>query len=131
MIEVQWANEQKTIIFCKFPQKWAIQDLYDWLKEIDKLAETIEHEVYVIIDLLDAGAVPSGIFSSVKGVSMKLHPRIKMIVDVTDSLMVETTTNIFKKVGGIKIDAHFTNTLEEAYAFIQKDIAKSNVDTTS
>ena len=125
MIEIYWDNDEKTIIHCKFAEGWGLQDLHKMMEEVSDLIDLVEHWVYVIMDMSGAGNVPAGILSNSRSLSMKFHPRVKMYIDVTDSMFVEMIANIFEKVITVDANVQVVKTLEEAYAQIESDIAES------
>ena len=125
MIELSWDNDEKTIILGKFHKGWTVNDLIDVMKETHNLVESVEHNVYIMFDLLDAGNVPSGGISNFRSIATKLHPRIKMIIDVSDSMLVEALTNVFKSIYKEGSRVYVVKTFDEAYKLIESDMEKS------
>lgn len=125
MIEINWANDEQTIIVGKLQKGWTFQTINDSLSEIYDLVDSVEHETYVILDFLDAGKIPSGSISNFKAVASTIHPRVKMYINVSNSMLVETLTNVFTSIHRQNNRARVVKTLEEAYALIEADMKKS------
>ena len=125
MIEVNWDNDEQTIIMCQVSTNWTIQDMHNMLLSANALTDSVAHNVYVIVNFSAARTVPSNIMSNLRSFSLKIHPRVKMAIDVTDSAVVETFTQMFTKVMNAKIEIQFARTVEQAYELIQQDIANS------
>lgn len=128
MIALSWDNDEQTIIRGEFQKGWTIQNLIDAINEIYELVDSVEHEVYIIFDLLNASNVPSGGISNFKTLAARFHPRIKMVIDVSNSMLVETLTNIFKSLHQEGTRVHVVRTFEEAYTLIERDIQSSITD---
>lgn len=128
MIEVKWDNDEKTIIYGKFMPGWTLQHVHDLLKEVSSLADTVEHPVYVIADLSDVKVIPSQGMAHFRSISVKMHPRIRLFIDVTDSMFVEAMTNIFTKMFKTDAEIRIVKTLDKAYTLIEADLEKNPIE---
>ena len=121
MLEVEWHNAEQTIIYVKFLIGWQWSDLHDAVKEVHALIETVEHEVYVIADMLDTRTLPDNATAHFGSLSIKLHSRMKLLIDVTDSMFVRIMTSMFQKLQPTGKNVVIANSLEEAFSIIEKD----------
>jgi len=128
MIQVAWDNDDHTIIICTFDEGWSITNLFNALDEVYCLMETVEHEVYVIFDLSEANSLPTVSLSSFKNATIKIHPRIKMFIDVTDSMLIIRLTNMFKILYKDAVVIYMFDSLDEAHQFIAYDMKNTSLD---
>ena len=129
MIQVTWDDDSKAIIMVKFSQGWSVDHMVKALNEVYALAETVDHDIYMIFNLLEASTLPNASLANLRSVSTKVHPRIKKIIDVTTSRFINTLTQVFKSVYREGSIIEVVQTLDEAYDVIRQDQRKSNSDS--
>lgn len=88
MIYVEQDDNHESIIIARFSQGWSLDELVNALNEIYLLADNISDPIYLIFNLLDAPTLPKVSLSSLRNISLRLHPQIKLIVDVTGSSLI-------------------------------------------
>lgn len=122
MIQVVWDNEAQTIIRCDFEEGWSFNDLLALLDQIYQMMESVDTEAYVIFNLLEANSLPSVKLLNFKAATIKVHPRVKMFIDVTHSILITTLTDLFKRAYRDTVKIHVVRTLQEARIFIDEDM---------
>lgn len=122
MIHVAWDDNKHPIINCKFVEGWTFPDLIIALDEMYALMESVTTEAYVIFDMSEANSLPSVKLLNFKAATIKVHPRIKLFVDVTDSLLIVSMTNLFKRVYRDTVQIEIVKTLDDAYQLIERDM---------
>lgn len=124
-IQVNWDNDEQTIILYAFNGKWSWDDLFKALDKVESMAATVPHTVDAIIDLSSADLIPSGMIFSFDGnrQAKKLASRAERsrgeIVIAGANGFIRSIYDAFrafdkKTAGGV----HFTDTLDEARAYL-------------
>src|SRR3954464_1167446 len=100
-IEVNWDNEEKTIIQYVYEGRWTLQDFDDARAKAAKLEETVTHRVDVIIDVRKSSLVPTGTISRGKQVmttTPSSHPNEGTAVIVGAGPLVRSIYDVVNKV---------------------------------
>lgn len=122
-VNVDWDNDEQSIVRYTFDSDWNWQDLYAAMDNAGKMIETVSHRVDVLMDLSNANIIPKNAISQIKrGYDNPKSPNIGVTVVVTPNSFMNAIVLMAKKVWGDKgeWELEFVKTLDEAYSTIQK-----------
>lgn len=120
-IQVQWDNDEKTILRYDYQARWSWNELYQAVDQGYHLIDSVAHPVAVIIDLTASEGIPPGALSHARSIQQRAHPRISMNVAVNAGGLLSTLTHTFLRLYSALMQAtsvHFAATVEEARAVI-------------
>ncbi len=115
-VNVQWDNEDHSIILFRFEEAWTLADLTQAYAETRTLLDSIDHAACILMDLHNTHMVPTGItgtFGQARAIGE--HPHTALVVGVGANLMVRTIGGIY-----VQLFPHlaplilFADTLQEA-----------------
>ncbi len=130
-VTVEWDNEEKTIIRMTMVGHWTWDEMYVATAEGDRMLDTIQHRVGVIIDLQQSVGVPPMAMANARKVSEKQHRNAAMTVFVGANAFFVALWSVFSKVYSIFVRRHsftFAATLDEARAILLKNVPASATD---
>lgn len=122
-VNVDWDNDEQSIVRYTFDSDWNWQDLYTAMDNAGKMIETVSHRVDVLMDLSNANIIPKNAISQIKrGYDNPKSPNIGVTVVVTPNSFMNAIVLMAKKVWGDKgeWELEFVKTLDDAYSTIQK-----------
>lgn len=129
-VSVTWHNPEQTIIYVHFESGWAWSDFWQMNEAFVQLANTVKHQVALIVDLTDAG-MPSLFahqFRDIANTSKSERPAnldYTVVVGITG--LLEIAINIFNKLyGHTSQHVVFAATLAEAEQIIAARNQPSN-----
>lgn len=119
-VDVDWLNEEQTIIRFQYSERWTWQEFDEALAVSEQMHATVAHQVVGIADLTVANVLPSGpLFAKSRETLSKApanaHPTL--IVAGANSI-VQALGNTFNIMYGKRLghQAVFVRTVEEAIA---------------
>lgn len=122
-IQIKWANPRQTIIQLTLERGWTWDDLYDAIRQADRLITSVPHTVNMVIDIEKAGGLPRD-FMKVAGdvfASGDARPNEGQKIVVGANWLIQTAYSGFQKVYGHKLKDRpflFAPTLDAAYAML-------------
>lgn len=118
-IKVNWYDKDKTIVRYEFEGQWRWDDLHEAIKQVNALLESVNHPVYIIIDVTEGTIVPAGAFSHMRMRSMNAAPNWAGGIFVGMNTFLKTLITTFIKVYP-KLGERYAvcNTMDEALAVI-------------
>jgi len=128
-IEVNWDNEEKTIIQYVYEGRWTLQDFDDARAKAAKLEETVTHRIDVIVDVRKSSLVPTGAISRGKQVITTTpvsHPSEAMAIIVGAGPLVRSIYDVVSKVYPDIVRRRgfrFARSLEEAHELIAQEVS--------
>ena len=122
-IEVQWANPQQSIIQLTLERGWTWDDLYEAIRQADRLITSVPHTVNMIIDIHKAGGLPRD-FMKVAGdvfASGDARANEGQKIVVGANRLIQMAYGAFQKVYGHQLKDRpfkFASSLHDAYALL-------------
>src|SRR5688572_13038796 len=115
-IQLVWDNENKTTLRYIYTGKWTWDELHLSITEGQRLMQSVEYKVHLIIDLSDSRLIPSGSFTSqIRGASSRMPDNTGLVVIVGNSLMLKVIQKVMSVIPGRESKKGFVlSTLEEA-----------------
>lgn len=119
-VQVEWDNDEHSIIRLKFEGKWVLEELYPALAEMYRLMGAEDHTVDGIVDMTHASTLPSNILS-IRGTIERNKPTNRGLTAIAGAnTLIRSMSNILNRVRREDSDYIFTTTVEEARQAILK-----------
>jgi hypothetical protein len=124
-IQVQWADPKQSIIQLTLERGWTWDDLYEAIRQADRLITSVQHTVNMIIDIHKAGGIP-GDFMKVAGdvfASGDARANEGQKIVVGANRLIQMAYGAFQKVYGHKLKDRpfqFASTMDDAYALLSR-----------
>jgi len=94
-VQLDWENEAHTIVHMEFIGRWTWDEAYEGSKLGYTLLESVDHVVYVIIDMSRSTGVPLLALTHARNMIAKRHPRTGMTVFIGANELFLTLWRIF------------------------------------
>jgi hypothetical protein len=121
-IQVQWDNEDKTILRYQYEGAWTWDDLYTALAQGYEWIDTVDHTVDIIIDLRQSSIIPSSALTHARNLDKHRHPRIGLTIAVGANRFIQLLADTFKRlVPSVASQYTLLATLDEARALIARN----------
>jgi hypothetical protein len=121
MIQVQWANPEKTIVLWEFTSQWTWNDFFAAKKEVDVMIDSIEGIVDSIFLTSADQKIPSNAIANFRSIIAKRHHRHDLIVLVgSKKFLTSLLQTVINFMPGIHHQIHFVNSQVEAYNVIEQ-----------
>lgn len=123
-IELQWIDQQQTLILLEFKRGWTWAELYDAVREADQQIGSVPHTVHLLLDLTNAGRPPFD-FMQVAGelfASGDARHNEGLRIVVGANWLLRSAYNTLSKLYGSKLAERpilFADTLNEARALLR------------
>ena len=123
-IDVEWDNEQQTIIRQTYEGKWTWKEFLEVAEQdTNSRIRSVEHTVHVISDFRGTDGLPLGgsALSYAKEALADFPENGGLVLIVSESYFLKSLVMIFRNVfrGRIGNRTHSVKTMEEAYALIE------------
>lgn len=120
-IQVQWFDDQKTIILWTIEGQWALNDLHDAYTVGNALcASEPTHTINALIDMTRTKAIPQSIFSALSARVNTETPNYDMAVIVTNNMLIHSFVTIINTLPALRGKFEVVKSLDSALAFIEK-----------
>lgn len=124
-IAIGWYNPEQTIIHLELKRGWKWDQLKKAIAEADTMIISVEHTVHVLIDIRQAGGVPTDFLSAAGEIfaSGDARPNEGKKVVVGAGLLVRTAYNGLVSVYGHKLAKRpflFAANIQEARTLLNK-----------
>ena len=120
-ITISWGNAEKTVILQVFDGRWTWEEFYNTGRQIQTMIREVDHEVHVLSDMTNSGALPVGGAISHANNMMKQFPENGgLLIIISDKLFIRSMANTFSRVfsGSVGEKVRAAATIEEAYQLI-------------
>jgi hypothetical protein len=118
-INVNWDNEEKTILCHTYDHGWTTEDLYNAVDENRRLLLGLNHEVDLIVDMSVSGTPPAGVLTAYQYAERQVPPNQGIVVMVEPGAVMQPFNRIIDNLAPtISKNRTVVNTLEEAREFI-------------
>ena len=119
-VEVQWDNDDKTIIHMIYEGRWQWDDVRAAIMEMNQMIDSVHHPfVHIISDRGAAHWTPGNYANNMQEIMQLFHPRAGYRVLIVKNPVAREMFYVFSAmVGGIPYAYRFVNTLEEAREFL-------------
>ena len=97
-IQIDWVDDEKTIIQYHFERRWTFEDLQTAIDTVNTMLETVDYPVFIIINITDSTIVPSGILTQLRVRSSNAAKNWAGGVFVGANALVKTLLSTFIKV---------------------------------
>ncbi len=126
-VSVQWDNPEKTIIYARY-ERWSWDDFYQALDECTRLSATVDHQVYIVCDLVDNLIPKGGTITHAAATIKQDNARVNLIVLVSSNRFVQALTQMSARVvPGFQKKYRMVNSLKAARELIASDIQQRAV----
>ena len=123
-VTVTWDNPEKTIIYARY-ERWSWDDFYKALDECTQLSGTVDHQVYIICDLVDNLVPKGGTITHTAAAMRQDNDKVNLILLVTPNRFIQALTQMSQRiVPGFQKKYRMVPTLEAAREMIAKDSQK-------
>jgi hypothetical protein len=129
-ITTTWYNDQKRIILFVYEGDYSWNDVYNAAADANILADEAGYPVANIIDLTNAGSLPSNAASHGKRLRELRSSNIQFEVVVGANKLIKTLANVANSIFKIFTDqtsSHFVDTLDEALSLIEAEFLSKEV----
>jgi len=120
-VSAEWDNESQTIIRIRIDDPWDLDEYSQATLHAWSLMQTVDYSVHLIIDLTDTFTFPKNLLSAAPTINSHVHPRQGLVIGVKISpylqAVMRVAIRVFPRLGQ---NVLFTQTLQEAYALIQR-----------
>lgn len=118
MIDVQWANNQRTAILWIIPSKWTTQEYEAANQKMLHMIEGQAQPISLILDMRNAGAVPQGVLSMMHRTYREQKHLIQAITIINHNGIWERTWKTLQLIYGRLDSLNFVNSPAEAFRVI-------------
>ena len=126
MINIDWANPEKTIILWQNQGAMTSQEYAHALRQSAALAESVDHTVGVIMDMRRAAGLPKNSFLLSRQVVEGQPKNMKVTVLVSNSTFWEKVWGMMSRFHPAShINIQFTTSIDEAYRLINEQLEPS------
>jgi hypothetical protein len=126
MINIDWANPDKTIILWQNQGAMTSQEYAHALQQSAALAESVDHTVGVIMDMRRAAGLPKNSFLLSRQVVEGQPKNMKITVLVSNSTFWEKVWGMMSRFHpATHINIQFTTSIDEAYRLINEQLEPS------
>ena len=123
MIDINWANPERTIILWQNQGAMTSQEYAQALRQSAALALSVDHEVGVIMDMRRAAGIPKNAFLLSKQVIQEQPKNMKITVLVGNSTFWEKIWGMMARFHPANhINIQFTTSIDEAYRLIHEHL---------
>jgi len=123
MINIDWANPDKTIILWQNQGAMTSQEYAHALQQSAALAESVDHNVGVIMDMRRAAGLPKNSFLLSRQVVEGQPKNMKITVLVSNSTFWEKVWGMMSRFHpATHINIQFTTSIDEAYRLINEQL---------
>lgn len=128
-IQIEWANDEKSIVRFIYEQKWTWEEFYTKIDEANELMDTVEHACVSIIDMRNSNHLPAGAAVHIRNVIRRSmsHNNSGISVFLQADVIVRVMIDVLRKSYPDILDNTewlYAKTLEEA-----REIAQAQVKT--
>lgn len=123
-IDVKWANDAQNIVHLTFERGWTWEDLKQAIQQADKLIDSVEHTVHLLIDIRNGG-IPNDFLGAAGDIFAQGEARAnegKRIV-IGAGMFIRAAYRSLQAVYGAKLadrPFHFAANAEEAHEIIRQ-----------
>ncbi len=96
-VEINWDDDQRTIVRMKLIGRWGWEDAYEGSKQGYDLLDSVDHVVNVIIDMRQSTGLPLLAMTHARNMIAKRHPRTGMTVFLGVNSLFLTLWKAFAK----------------------------------
>lgn len=121
-IDVKWATEARNIVHLTFERGWTWDDLKQAIQQADKLIDSVEHTVHLLIDIRNGG-IPTDFLAAAGDLFAQGEARAnegKRIV-IGAGVLIKAAYRSLQAVYGAKLadrPFHFAGSVQEAHQII-------------
>lgn len=123
-IEVYWGNDEKTVMRFVFQKPWTWDDFYRAVDRHFVMLRGVDHLVYAITDVSQAGTIPPSALSHGRYYWKHWPPNLATIIIIGANPLFLAMDNLFHRLYG---DGHshlrYANSVEEALSIINSSRA--------
>ena len=125
-IKVHWDNPEQTVVMIVYTRPWTWKDFDLAIEQMLAMFNTVNHQVDVLFDILDAGFPPPDAMSHFRKVAQIQHPNGGMLIYIAPKVLVQFVNSIvriltvaFAGSGTFETPKFiFTKSLEEAHTYL-------------
>jgi hypothetical protein len=120
-VSVEWANAEHTVVLWTVTGQWTWTDFDAGYEKMKHMAASVGHSIDSIYDLRHSILIPADVTTHVKFAFPYRPPNLRYLVAVGLDTYIQLLWNTLTSMPNLRQwRAHFVDTLEEAYALIDK-----------
>jgi hypothetical protein len=120
-VSVEWANAEQTVVLWTITGKWTWKEFDTAYDQMKQMAASVSHSIDGIYDLRHSILIPADVTTHVKFAFPYRPPNLRHIIAVGLDSYIQLLWNTLTTMPSLRQwRAHFADTIEEAYAFIEK-----------
>ncbi|MBC7814773.1 MAG: STAS/SEC14 domain-containing protein [Burkholderiales bacterium] len=122
-IEVDWDNDEHTIIREMFIGRWTWNEFYEVARDVPPMMTATPHTVHILADFRQSGPLPIGpAIIHARNTVQHLPDNWGIMVIVTPSMFIRTMVDVFRRMfpGRVAEKTFAVRELEEAYALMEQ-----------
>ena len=128
-IQLRWYDDAQSMIYWRFEDGWAVEDLQAALADNRQMLNTVQHRVDLIMDVSQGGLIPPDVIRFLRYHPIETHPlsHMKIVIGTNEYLRL-----FWPNVAPLtprRWRLLFAGSLEEALTMIEQD--RSPVPVTS
>lgn len=118
-VTVEWANADQRVILWTITGKWTWKEFDTAYEKMQAMAASVNHNVDGIYDLSQSILIPADVTTHVKFAFPYRPPNLRHVIAVGLDSYIQLLWNTLTTMPSLRQwRAHFVDTIEEAYAFI-------------
>lgn len=120
-VTIAWDNDEHSVIRVTFEKRWEVGDLLRTIEEGARMIDSVNHKVDSIFDFTLSSITPPKLLSSLERMEATHNENERLMIMVNASAYIKSLTKIAKLLAPKTFaHVHFADTLESAYALIQR-----------
>ena len=120
-VRIEWDNEERTIILWSFVGRWTWGEFDETVKAMTAMAESVDHNVDLIMDVGQMSILPADIVTHVKLKYLKKSRKMERLIAVGVDSHLQLFWNTFTDLPyASHLKLTFFDTLNEARVYLAK-----------
>ena len=118
---VRWFDSERTVFLLTFEGKWTWEELYETVSEIHKMGDSVPHETWGIVSLVDGAVLPQYALSNFRRMTTNSpHERTQGFAIVLSSSFLQAIAKALQHMmPPVKQKYLFTRSFDEAVKWIE------------
>ena len=118
-IEIEWVNDEKTLIRWNFVGRWTAEDFHETIRKSNELITAQDHTVNHIIDFSQSVGLPANVIKDARYGMSQMPKNLGQVVVIAEGRGVEFLAGSLQRFSWFSNKIHLVKSNEEAIAFFQ------------
>lgn len=120
-VTIAWDNDEHSVIRVTFDKRWEVGDLFRTIDDVTRMIDSVNHMVDSIFDLTNSSMSPPRLLSTLDRMEENYCKNERLLIIVNAGAYIKSLTKVAKLLAPKTFaHVHFADTLESAYALIQR-----------